>query len=313
MTAKAKAPRQAEVFAEMTRQFIERIEAGAAGDWSKPWLDVGMGLPRNAVTGKAYRGGNVLVGLMTASIRGFEGQWWATYKQWDGLDAQVRKGEKGTRMVFWKFVKRQREGSDREETIPFANSFTVFHSDQVEGWEPPVVELPTPGERNQQAEQFFAEVGAEVRQGGDRAYYAPVQDYIGIPEFAQFADPVAYYATFAHEHAHWTGHETRLSRDLKNRFGSEAYAMEELVAELAASFTCAALGLTATPRPDHAAYLAHWLGVLRADPKALWTAASKAQEAHDFLVKQAGDAAPELALNDLPSAEAVDDETTVAA
>ena len=108
-----------------------------------------------------------------------------------------------------------------------------------------------------------------------------------MPAFAQFKDPVGYYATLAHECCHWVGHETRLNRDLKHRFGSEAYAAEELIAELGAAFLCATLGLSLAPRADHAVYINGWLTVLKADPRAIFTAASKAQQAVDWLLDPA--------------------------
>jgi antirestriction protein ArdC len=165
----------------------------------------------------------------------------------------------------------------------------VFNAAQVDGYE------PTPPTQNTDvqitdAEAFFARVGATVEHRNEgRAYYSHTADLIVLPPFESFTDAPAYYATSAHEHGHWTGHRTRLNRDLANRFGDDAYAAEELVAELSAAFTCAALGISTTPRPDHAAYLAHWLNILRADPRALFTVASKAQAATDHLRSLVGD------------------------
>jgi antirestriction protein ArdC len=130
-------------------------------------------------------------------------------------------------------------------------------------------------------------IGADVRHGGNWAAYVPVGDYITLPDLDQFEQASAYYSTSAHEHAHWSGHDSRLARDLTGRFGTDAYAAEELVAELSAAFTCARLGISATPRPDHAAYLASWLRVLRADSSALFHASSKAQAATDDLAERA--------------------------
>jgi antirestriction protein ArdC len=285
------------VFEGLTAQFIARIEEGLAGEWSKPWVDFGEGIARNASTGKAYRGGNVLITYATAAANGWEGPWWATYRQWDELGAQVRKGEKSTRLIFWKFIERS-DDDGNVRRIPFANVFNVFHAAQVEGWEAPEApERDTP-ERVAEAEAFFAAVGADVRHGGDRAYYSPTGDYIGIPQLEQFSEAPAYYATLGHEHAHWTGRSGRCARDLSGRFGSESYAAEELVAELTSAFLCATLGLSSTPRPDHAAYLANWLKVLRDDSKALWKAASLAQQAHDYLCRAAG------VLEDAPAEDA---------
>jgi antirestriction protein ArdC len=270
------------VFEALTAQVIAQIEEGIAGRWTKPWIDLGEGIARNAKTGKAYRGGNTLITWYKAAANGWDGSWWATYKQWDALGAQVRKGEKGTALIYWKFVERT-DDDGNVRTIPFANVFTVFHAAQVDGWEPPVAEERDTPERVAAAEQLFDSVGANVLVGGDRACYSPMTDTIHVPTLGQFEDAAAYYATPAHEHAHWTGHKDRLNRDLSGRFGGESYAAEELVAELTAAFLCSTLGLSPVPRPDHAAYLKNWLAVLRNDSKALWKAASLAQKAHDYL------------------------------
>lgn len=278
-----------DTFETMTAEFIRRIEEGQAGKWTKPWIDLGEGLPRNAATGQAYKGGNVLLALIAASGRGWSGAWWATYKQWDGLGAQVRKGEKGTTLIKWGRVECRDHGRDEQCNRcgkMFARAFTVFHAEQVDGWEPPTREALSELERNDRADKWFEQVGADVKFGGDRACYTPVADTISMPEPDQFGDAPAFYATLAHEHGHWTGHKDRLSRDLSGRFGSESYAMEELVAELTAVFVCAELGIAATPREDHAAYLASWVKALRNDAKALWKACSEAQRALGFMQAQ---------------------------
>ena len=169
--------------------------------------------------------------------------------------------------------------------MPF--TFTVFAAEQVDGYEPPAKPDRDTPERIAVAEEFFSALGADVRYGGNRAAYSPSGDYILLPGLGQFDQVSDYYGTAAHEHAHWTGHHTRLDRNLTGRFGSDSYAMEELTAELSAAFTCAHLGISPTPRPDHAAYLASWLKVLKADPSALFTTASKAQHATDWLVEHA--------------------------
>lgn len=269
-----------ELYAQVTAQVVQQIEDGA-GSWRMPWQAIAeAGAPVNASTGVAYRGGNHLVFGMTAVAQGWSGHW-ATYKQWQALGAQVRQGERSTFGAKWSVV-QDRQDPTRRRMVPF--TFSVFAAEQVDGWEAPArAELDTP-ERISDAEAFFAGVGAVVVPGGNRAFYSPTLDLIQLPTLEQFADAPAYYSTLAHEHGHWTGHETRLNRQLGNKFGSDAYAAEELVAELSAAFTCAHLGISQTPRPDHAAYLDSWLRVLRADTSALFTAAGKAQEATDFLI-----------------------------
>lgn len=272
-----------ELYASVTAEVVRQIEAGA-GEWRMPWQAIaGAGEPVNASTGVGYRGGNHVVFGMVAVARGWSGHW-ATYKQWQSLGAQVRRGEKSTYGVKWSAVEDKVTG-DRK-LIPF--TFSVFSAEQVDGWAAPErAALDTP-ERIDEAEGFFGRLGADVRHGGNRAAYSPAGDFIVLPELGQFDDAPAYYSTRAHESAHWTGHGSRLGRDMSGKFGSDAYAMEELVAELSAAFTCARLGLSMAPRPDHAAYLASWLRVLKADVSALFTAASKAQAASDWLADRAG-------------------------
>ncbi len=276
-----------ELYERVTTQVAAQVEAGAS-EWRMPWRAIAeVGQPVNASTAKAYRGGNHMWFAMVAQANGWGGHW-ATYKQWQSLGAQVRRGELATGGVHWSAVAKRSTDADGTEheggrrLVPHA--FAVFNAAQVDGWEAPA-EVPrdTP-ERIAGAETFFATVGADVRHGGNQAAYSPAGDFIVLPGLDQFARASDYYATSAHEHGHWTGHPARLARDLAGRFGTDSYAAEELVAELSAAFTCAVLGISTAPRPDHAAYIASWLRVLRADPSALFTAASKAQQATDFLV-----------------------------
>lgn len=279
-----------ELYASVTAQVVRQIEQGA-GEWRMPWASIAeVGQPVNATTKAAYRGGNSLVLSLVAQANAWSG-YWATYKQWASIGAQVRRGERGTHGVKWSVVDKVRKGDDGVETedgrrlVPY--TFVVFNAAQVDGWQAPAATpRDTPG-AIAHAEAFFASVGADVRMGGNRAAYAPVQDFIMLPTLAQFSSAVDFYATSAHEHAHWTGHASRLGRDLANRFGDDRYAAEELVAELSSAMTCAHLGLSAAPRVDHAQYLASWLRVLKADASALFTMASKAQAATDWLVAHA--------------------------
>jgi antirestriction protein ArdC len=149
-------------------------------------------------------------------------------------------------------------------------------------------DVPMP-ERIARADVFFTAIGATVRHGGNQAFYAPATDHIQMPPFAAFIDNVAYYSTLAHEHTHWTAHVARCDRQLGKRFGDNQYAAEELIGELGAAFTCAHLGLSTEPREDHSQYIACWLKVLKADKRAIFTAASKAQQAADFMIQRAGE------------------------
>ena len=157
-------------------------------------------------------------------------------------------------------------------------------------------------QRIDHAEAFFAALDADIRHGGNRACYVPALDQIRMPPFEAFRDPVAYYATLAHEAMHLTGHPSRCARDLSGRFGDESYAVEELVAELGAAFVCADLALTPEPRPDHAAYVASWLKVLRSDKRAIFTAAAKSQAAADWMHTQQNTASPPEAIGQVRAA-----------
>lgn len=204
----------------------------------------------------------------------------------------MRKGEKASLVVFWKVFENGTEEEDADEEQDaartpdrrfMARGYSVFNCAQVDGYEAPAAPIAPEAARIDHAETFFAALGATIRQGGNRACYAPGPDVIMVPPFAAFRDPVAYYATLAHEATHWTGHPARCARDFSGRFGSDAYAAEELVAELGAAFLCADVGLASEPRPDHAAYIDTWLKVLKGDKRAIFTAAGKAQAAADWM------------------------------
>lgn len=283
-----------DIHQHITNQIVEKIEAGA-GSFEMPWHRSGPALTRpvNAHTGRAYRGVNILALWVAAEQAGYGSGYWATYQQWGKLGAQVRRGQKGTPIAFYKTEEREIEDDETGEvertTYWFARASWVFNAEQVEGWTPPPVARAHAAKVIEAVEVFLGATGAQVRHGGDRAYYRPAADYIQMPERNRFkgsstSSPTeAYYATLLHELTHWTGHEKRLDRRLSNRFGDQAYAMEELIAELGAAFLCADLGITNRPRADHAAYIASWLEVLKRDKRAIFSAASKASQAADYL------------------------------
>lgn len=274
-----------QVMEDVAAKIIASIEAGVVtGTWQKPWA--GGAVAVNAVTGKQYSGGNLLI-LWMLGDEDFGSQYYATYKQWQSVGAQVRKGEKGISLVKWN-VRVCRDHGDDEQCgrcgTMFPTAFTVFNSAQVDGWDKPEDAVKNADEKIADVEAYFARVGASVRHSDEgRAYYSPAFDEITMPQFESFTDAEAYYATLAHETVHWTGHTSRLKRDLSARFGDEAYAAEELVAELGAAMLCATLGISESPRPDHAQYLKHWVGILKNDYKALWSAASMASKAASFI------------------------------
>jgi antirestriction protein ArdC len=289
-----------DVYAKVTDQIINAIEQGV-GNWKMPWHTSGRfaSSPINATSRKAYRGINTVCLWAAAEAKGYDSGEWATYAQWLERGAQVRKGEKSTTVVFWKFTNGTAENQDGEDNQPamasrlvFTRGYSVFNAAQVDGYTPkaePAVSLP---ERIERAETWFQSIGADLRHGGNRAYYAPGTDHIQMPLFGAFVENVSYYSTLAHEHTHWTARSERCDRQLGKRFGDSAYAAEELIAELGAAFTMAHLGLSTEPREDHAEYIQSWLKVLRADKRAIFTAASKAQQAADYLIKRAGESVP---------------------
>lgn len=291
---------RADIYQRITDSIAAAIEAGA-GEWRMPWHSGTNGqapvMPVNVVTGRPYRGVNTVVLWATAQASGYGTAMWGTYRQWKERGAQVRKGEQASPVVFWKITDRAEAGDNGETQEEegrstgkrfLARGYSVFNAAQVEGFETPALPETPEAQRIAHAEAFFAALGADIRHGGNRAFYRPTEDRIQMPPFEAFADAVAYYATLTHEATHWTGHSTRCARDLKGRFGEEAYAAEELIAELGAAFLCADLALASEPRPDHAAYVQSWLKVLRSDKRAIFTAAAKAQAAADFAHERTG-------------------------
>ena len=248
--------------------------------------------PINTSSKKAYRGVNILALWAAADACGYQSGRWGTYRQWAEQGRQVRKGEKATYIVFFKEITLDKIASsdDEAETRLIARATPVFAAEQVDGEIIPSEQAPAPTfSPIEQAEHFVAATRASITLGGHTACYRPSTDTIHIPPKDAFlGSPTSspaetFYSTLLHELTHWTGQKARCDRDLAKRFGSSSYAMEELVAELGAAFLCADLGIADAPRADHAQYLAHWLTVMKADKKAIFTAASKASQAVDFL------------------------------
>jgi antirestriction protein ArdC len=281
-----------DIHQHITDQIVTTIEQGA-GEFRLPWHRSAGNImrPANIASAKAYRGVNILALWAVADAKGFTSGLWGTCKQWAEAGAQVRKGEKAAHVVFYKEIAVAAEDEDDEaETRLFARATPVFASEQVDGYAAPVAETPaTVIAPIDAAEAYVARTGAIVSHGGSRAFYRPTTDSIQLPPREAFiGSPTStaaesYYSTLLHELTHWTSTETRCNRQLGKRFGDEAYAMEELVAELGAAFLCAELRITDAPRADHAQYLDSWLRVLKADKKAIFTAASKASQAVAFL------------------------------
>ncbi len=273
--------------ATVTARLVDMIRTGSHGQWVMPWHTHDLGdllRARNATTGQRYGGANVIALALDALERGYPTGEWATYKQWQTAGAQVRKGEHATYVVKWVTPKRTDLADDESETLGrrlVPRAYAVFNAHQVDGHDTAgttTADDPTP------ADLWLEGIAADVHYGGDLAYYAPGPDRIYCPSREQFDDPEAFWSTVLREHIHWTGHTSRLSRlDLTKPFGSPEHATEELVAEFGAAIAAAHVDIRPEPRPDHAAYFAHWLDILDDDPKILFRTAAAAQRAVDHL------------------------------
>lgn len=288
---------KADVYEKITGRIVADLEQGVR-PWLRPWNAehaAGRITRPLRANGQPYQGINVLMLWGEAVGKGFAAPIWMTFKQALELGGHVRKGEHGSLVVYADRIRRtetnEATGEEAEREIPFLKGYTVFNVEQVDGLpahyyataEPQI----DPVQRIARADEFFAALGADIRHGGNAAWYSVNEDRVQMPPFESFRDAESYYATLAHECTHWTRHPSRLEREFgRKRWGDEGYAMEELVAELGAAFLSADLGLTPEPREDHAAYIASWLKVLKNDKRAIFTAASHAQRAADFLHMQ---------------------------
>ena len=280
-----------DLYRTVTDKIVAAMEAGA-GDFVMPWhVSAATGRPTNAFTGHGYRGVNVVALWAEAVLAGYGTGWWASYRQWERLGAQVRRGEHGTVIVFYNRLNTA-PTDDLDESDQYrlvARAFKVFNLDQVNGWQPPGAAPVSLVETLAEVEAFVSATKAVVMHGGSRACYCRDYDLIQLPARDRFrGSPTssaseAYYGTLLHELTHWSGAPHRLNRTFGTRFGDNDYAVEELVAELGAAFLCADLGITNEPRADHAAYVASWLEVLNDDRRAIFTAAARANDAVAFL------------------------------
>lgn len=276
-----------DIYQTVTDSIVAMIAAGV-----RPWApghnakDCGLPVIPTRACGTAYRGINVALLWGAAEMKGYRHQTWMTFNQAKALGGCVRKGERATPVVYWGTFKVQSDDEDDGKSGMFAKGYSVFNVEQIDGlperfFEPATVE---PSEtRIAKADAWAVATGADIRHGGSQAFYSPKGDYVQVPPFAAYAEPERYYSTLTHELTHWSGAKARLDRQFGKRFGDKAYAFEELVAEMGAAFSCARLGIETETREDHASYLASWLNVLKADKRAIFTAASKAQAACDYL------------------------------
>ncbi len=290
---------QTEVRQRITNQIVEALRAGGVPMWRRPWrLDGNAGFPANVVSRRAYRGVNVLLLEMAAMRHGLQGRWWGTFNQWRHLGGRVLKrpdhvpsGQWGTQIIFWSPITKKdtdKNGEEIEDRFFLMRTYTVFNVDQVEG---PFDHLrvggtdtgasPAPEAAYQRAEDAIAATRADIRYGGDRAFYSFDGDFIQVPHRASFTDADEFYETTFHELVHWTEHPSRLRW---NRRG-EGYGMGELIAELGACFLAGELGVPCSENlTNHAAYLQTWLRAMEGDPNFIFRASSQASKAADFIL-----------------------------
>lgn len=293
-TARPAQTERADLYREITDRIVAQLEAGRV-PWVQPWSvgpgSAGVAMPRNAGTGRAYSGINVML-LWGAGIEaGYPTQRWLTFRQALTLGACVRRGERGTTVVYAdRFTpqdERARADRDGEEArqVAFLKRFTVFTVAQIDGLDDALTTPPAPPREDLIEPRFRALMeasGVTIRIGGGMAFYRPADDVVVLPPPEAFHEPINFHRTAAHELSHAVGHPSRLNREMKGRYGSPCYAREELVAEISAAFVCASLGIVPTVR--HADYIASWLEVLRDDDRAIVRAASHASRSADWLL-----------------------------
>ncbi len=271
-----------QLYAEVTASIIKDLEAGVAS-WVKPWKNGNGGgiMPVNAATNRAYNGVNIPILWHAQQTCGYPAPQWMTYKQAQAAGAQVRGGEKSTHIVYTKKLTVTSELNDEDKQIAMLRVYSVFNVSQIDGLQTAPVKEILNSQPADGAMRFVDAIKADIRVGGDRAAYIPSHDFITLPPEQAFTGREHYLATALHELTHWSGAKHRLDRDLNNRFGTKAYAAEELVAELGAAFLCAHLGIQGELK--HAEYIATWITLLREDDRAIFTASSKASQAADYL------------------------------
>jgi antirestriction protein ArdC len=285
---------RANLYDEITDKIIAELEIGRV-PWVQPWgtaaAKAPLAMPKNASTARQYSGVNVLILWGAVIEHGFTGQSWLTFRQALSLGGHVRKGERGTTVVYAdRFIpddekKRAAESGEEAQAIPLLKRFTVFNTDQCDELPDEIATVappPPPGMIEPRVEALIKATGIDFRIGGNRAFYVPAGDYVQVPPPAAYFEPINWHRTALHELGHASGHHSRLNRDLSGAHGSKKYAFEELVAELCAAFSCASLGIVPTVR--HADYIGSWLEVLREDNRAVVRAASQASKAADFVL-----------------------------
>ena len=278
-----------ELYASVTASIVTALESGNLPPWRQPWANGFASLPLRH-NGISYRGVNTLILWIESTAKGFSSPYWLTFNQAKEYGGSVRKGEKSTAILWCEPITKKEtadDGTEGESRFWISKVYRVFNAEQCDGLPDRYTVKPATNldqsQRVEHADTFVSNTKADIRHGGGGAFYRPSEDFINLPPFEQFSSPEGYYATALHELSHWTGHASRLNRDLKGQGNRQEYSREEIIAELASVFVAASLGIAPPAMDDHAAYIAFWIAALKADPKYLFTAASKAQAAADYL------------------------------
>jgi len=281
-----------DIYEKVTQTVVDLLDRGVK-PWTQPWSGGAGAIRPLRHNHQGYLGINVLILWATAQEAGYASPYWMTYRQAGELGGQVRKGEHSTQVVYYGSMVKEDQDAAKDEggrkLVLFLRTFNVFNADQIDRLPQPYYAKPAEPralvERIPELDAFARATGADIREGGGRAFYRMDEDFIQMPDFGAFADAEVFYATRSHELVHWTRHPSRLDRDMgRKRWGDEGYAAEELIAELGAAFLGAELGLRPDHINDHAAYIGSWLKVLRDDRRFIFSAAAKAQEATDYLM-----------------------------
>ena len=286
-----------DLYQDFTDQVIKQMEDNNM-NWSKPFTTTILNGHHNVISKKPYQGMNCFSIGLSVHKNGFKSNEWATFNQWKNLGAKIKKGSKGTEILYWN-IKEYEDKTNKDEKvkIPFLKYFVVFNADQVDGYETKEKGLKDFNlkeidnwKTHFKTDTFVENTKADINTS-NKAFYSPNGDFIGMPPKEDFKGDKEntkeqyYYSTLLHELTHWSGHSSRCNRDLKNRFGSKAYAMEELVAEIGSAFLCSHLGVTKAPTPNHGRYLNNWLEVLKEDKKAIFKAFSLSKVSSEYLLE----------------------------
>lgn len=300
MTTKKTKKVKLDVYQSITDRIIASLEKGVS-PWVKPWSEGAKQtgnslLPSNAISGNNYRGINTMLLWSEQVEKGYDSNTWVTYKQAGELGGNVIKGEKSTAIIYFQMILLKTPENlalpkDKQQKIPMLKQYYVFNLGQCEGITSKKVKIPKVLEVGYtNALDFATRTGADIKHGGNEAFFTRQHDFIRMPHQEQFRSLTDYDGTLLHELTHWTGHKSRLEREFGARFGDNAYAFEELVAEIGSAFLCGQLGVSdSNGHTDlqHEAYLASWLKVLKSDKKAIFKASTLAQKASDFLIDEA--------------------------